>query len=91
MGSIVARSLPLGFIASFERDGVRMGKDMSEALHRDGPEALSRMEEALELIDRCDGTAEIGAHLDLAICRLRDLIAKHARKSAPESPREPHL
>ena len=68
-----------------------MRKDMSEALHRDGPEALSRMEEALELIDRCDGTAEIGAHLDLAICRLRDLIAKHARRSAPESPREPHL
>jgi hypothetical protein len=91
MGSIVAGSRPLGFIARSGAMGMRMGKDGSEALHRDGPDALSRMEEALELIDRCEGTAEIGAHLDLVICRLRDLIAKHARKSAPASPREPHL
>ena len=68
-----------------------MGKKMSETLQRDGIEALARMQEALELIDRCDGTAEIGAHLDLAICRLRDLMAKHEPKSAPESPHEPHL
>lgn len=68
-----------------------MGKDVSEALQRDGLAALARMQEALELIDRCEGTSEIGAHLDLAICRLRDLIAKHAPKSAPESPHEPHL
>ena len=71
--------------------GVRMGKDVSEALERDGLVALARMQEALELIDRCEGTSEIGAHLDLAICRLRDLIAKRAPKSAPESPHEPHL
>ena len=61
--------------------GVRMGKDGSEALRREGVEALARMEEALELIDQCDGTSEIGAHLDLAICRLRDLIARHAPKT----------
>jgi hypothetical protein len=91
MGSIVAGSRPLGFSAALGAMGMRMDKDGSKALHRDGPEALSRMEEALELIDRCEGTAEIGAHLDLAICRLRDLIAKHAQKTAPESPREPHL
>lgn len=49
------------------------------------------MEEALKLIDQCDGTSEIGAHLDLAICRLRDLISRNAAKVAPESPEEPRL
>lgn len=80
-----------GYFPRLGAMGVRMGKDVSESLQRDGREALSRMEEALELVDRCDGTTEIGAHLDLAICRLRELIAKHEPKSAPESPDEPHL
>jgi hypothetical protein len=35
--------------------------------------ALSLMEQALELLDRADAPAEIGAHLDLAINRLRAL------------------
>lgn len=34
--------------------------------------ALTLMEDALELLDDADCAADIGAHLDLAICRLRD-------------------
>ncbi|HWJ38393.1 MAG TPA: hypothetical protein VNR86_06495 [Sphingomicrobium sp.] len=60
-----------------------MGKNGAEALRREGVEALARMEEALELIDQCDGTSEIGAHLDLAICRLRELISRHATEPTP--------
>lgn len=68
-----------------------MGKDVSDILQREGAEALAHMEAALELLDRCEGTLEIGAHLDLAICRLRDLIERHAPRSAPEAPLDPHL
>lgn len=45
-------------------------------LSLDGLEALAKMEEALALLDRCEETGDSGGHLDLAICRLRDLMAK---------------
>lgn len=35
--------------------------------------ALMHMECALELLDDADASADIGAHLDLAVCRLRDV------------------
>lgn len=51
---------------------------MSEAargsLRDEGAAALNLMERALELLDRCDGAMDVGAHLDLAICRLREEI-----------------
>ena len=34
-------------------------------------EALTYMESALELLDRAEISAHIGAHLDLAICELQ--------------------
>jgi hypothetical protein len=34
--------------------------------------ALIIMEDALRLLDEADCPADVGAHLDLAICRLRD-------------------
>lgn len=37
--------------------------------------ALQRMQEALKLIDISEGALEVGAHLDLAICRLREVLA----------------
>lgn len=40
-------------------------------LEDEGPMALALMEQALELLDRCDTGLDAGAHLDLAICRLR--------------------
>ena len=36
--------------------------------------ALIQMERALELLDAADGPLAVGAHLDLAICRLREQI-----------------
>jgi len=38
-------------------------------------QALELMERALALLDECDAAAEIGAHLDLAIQRLRSMLA----------------
>lgn len=36
--------------------------------------AFDKMYAALELLDRASAPADVGAHLDLAICRLRDVI-----------------
>ena len=36
--------------------------------------ALALMERALELLDRSDCSLEVGAQLDLAICRLRSVL-----------------
>jgi len=44
--------------------------------------ALALMEEALELLDRTDYTLEIGPHLDLAICRLRESLDEPAVAAA---------
>lgn len=39
--------------------------------------ALSQMESALKLLDQTDAPHDIGAHLDMAICRLRDRLPPH--------------
>ena len=44
---------------------ISYGSDLLEA-------ALRQMERALELLDQAGAPAHIGAHLDLAICELRD-------------------
>ena len=36
--------------------------------------ALAHMEQALEILDRDDATLQVTPHLDLAICRLRELL-----------------
>lgn len=36
--------------------------------------ALDLMQEALQLIDTSETSSEVGAHLDLAMCRLKALI-----------------
>jgi hypothetical protein len=51
-----------------------MTTDGSGSVQEDGAEALKLMEDALELLDRCSLPADIGAHLDLAINRLRPLV-----------------
>jgi hypothetical protein len=55
-----------------------MGENMddiaSAPLEEHGRAALSLMEQALELLDRCTTGHEVGAHLDLAICRLRAIL-----------------
>jgi hypothetical protein len=40
----------------------------------EGRAALTLMEQALELLDRCGTSLDAGAHLDLAICRLRERL-----------------
>lgn len=40
--------------------------------------ALENMESALRLLDDLDAPADIGAHLDLAICRLKELVSVEA-------------
>lgn len=39
-------------------------------------EALERMEEALQILDNLGAPADIGAHLDLALHRLRQEIGR---------------
>lgn len=41
-------------------------------------EALTYMESALELLDRAQISAHIGAHLDLAICELQSAMGASA-------------
>jgi len=50
-------------------------------LKDNGPAALARMEQALELLDECDAPGEIGANLDLAICRLREVLQRRGARS----------
>jgi hypothetical protein len=51
--------------------------------------ALALMENALDLLDDADCSADVGAHLDLAICRLRDVsVASTAADSSGMNERE---
>jgi hypothetical protein len=49
-------------------------KNKAGSLAREGVAALALMEEALRLIDSCEISVEIGAHLDLAISRLKEAL-----------------
>ena len=55
-------------------------------LEQEGAAALVHMEEALKLLDRCEGATDVGAYLDLAICRLRDALAVPRVGSEPSAP-----
>lgn len=44
-------------------------------------EALVTMEAALHLLDQAEAPAEIGAHLDLAICKLQKVIGVQPDRS----------
>ena len=45
---------------------------------QDLAQALSHMQAALSLLDRTDAAHDVGAHLDLAIHRLSDLLSENA-------------
>lgn len=51
-----------------------MRGDDTHVAEDDEMAALALMEKALALLDRCDSLSEIGAQLDLALCRLRDRL-----------------
>jgi len=38
-------------------------------------DALAHLRDALEILDSFDAPAQIGAHIDLALCQLHELIA----------------
>ena len=71
-------------VARLGCDGVRMN-DRPSALDSEGVVALAHMEQALELLDRCNDAMDVGAHLDLAICRLREIMES---KGIAMSPRD---
>jgi len=60
----------------------------SEAREQQLRNALSLMRNALQMLDEAECSAEVGAHLDLAICRLTDLLPRSASDVAldPEPP-----
>lgn len=49
-------------------------------------QALAYMTSALELLDRAKAPAQIGAHLDLAICELQDSIMPQISSAAANRP-----
>lgn len=61
---------------------MRMRDKASKTLEDNGSAALVHMEQALDLLDQCDAPGEIGANLDLAICRLKDALARSGRPDA---------
>jgi hypothetical protein len=50
-------------------------------VEEEGRAALTLMEQALELLDRCGTGLDAGAHLDLAICRLRDRLRSRSAEN----------
>jgi hypothetical protein len=54
--------------------GMAMNNAVSGQDNGYGTAALSLMEEALALLDQGDVAPDVGAHLDLAICRLRQIL-----------------
>lgn len=65
-----------------------MNETSSARLDREGVAALNHMEGALELLNGCNGAWDVGAHLDLAICRLRDLLQSNGIQVAPRPTEE---
>lgn len=49
-----------------------MSESRTDRKEPDAANALALLEEALSILDRLDMPAEIGGHIDLARCRLRD-------------------
>ena len=46
--------------------------------------ALVHLESALELLDKAGAPAQVGAHVDLAACRLRDLLGIDSAGHSPQ-------
>lgn len=61
---------------------MKWGKDMEQGKSRTRDamvaRALQQMESALQLIDEAAVPGDIGAHLDLAVCRLKEVMPSAA-------------
>ena len=51
--------------------------------------ALTLMEEALQLLDEADTSGNVDPHLDLAICRLRDMLPQSRPDMVPPQSEPP--
>ena len=54
----------------------RINRSDADSFRSEGVTALRLLEDALEVLDRMDSPAEIGAHVDLAIQRLREVLSQ---------------
>lgn len=46
-------------------------------------EAAAHLKAALSLLDKADAPGHVGAHVDLAICELEEVLQKRQRPSQP--------
>ena len=51
-----------------------MSQSIPEPRRSDALSALALLEKALQILDGIDAPANIGAHVELAICQLRDAL-----------------
>ena len=65
-----------------------MSESGPDSIANDGVIALGLLEEALQVLDRFDAPAEIAAHVDLAIERLRATLERTTPLAARPKPRE---
>lgn len=57
-----------------------MGQSQVDASEPNADEALAHLEAALAILDDLDISADVGAYIDLAICRLRDRLQDTERR-----------
>lgn len=67
------------------RLGAAMPGEMPESCDQAVIDALAHLEAALGLLDGADAPAHIGAHVDLAICRLREAFGLEPDRPATVS------
>lgn len=56
------------------RREARISQSTAEPGRSKGLEALNHLEEALQILDVIEAPGNIGAHVDLAICQLKDVL-----------------
>jgi len=60
-----------------------MGESEANSSEPQAARALEMLEEALAILDDTDMPSDIGAHVDLAICRLRDRLQQSGDPEGP--------
>ena len=74
MGVTIGQKVAYGAAFVLGSSRITMTEPLSSA--ELGLRALRLLEEALDLLDQSDSSEEIGAHVDLAVHRLRAVLAK---------------
>lgn len=58
-----------------------MSQSIAEPRRSKGYTALAHLEKALQILDTIEVPGNIGAHVDLAICQLRDVLQAGQKNS----------